>query len=173
MEGRPRQTYGGEEDPLAYGEYHGNDPVEIAPEEGDFEGGDGERGIVGDTYRKLRGKYQGGTSDGSSKPAGGLGSFIFHKLHDAVNDIGSKLDPNLVAGAGSTHSNTYGGTQYGDGPPTNPQHRYGSFATQQIGNDVKWYVDGCGYMWAVSRALQQAKSSIWILDCKILDIRFA
>jgi hypothetical protein len=27
-------------------------------------------------------------------------------------------------------------------------------------------VDGCGYMWAVSRALEQARETIWILDCE-------
>ncbi|RMD43559.1 hypothetical protein DV735_g1572, partial [Chaetothyriales sp. CBS 134920] len=44
------------------------------------------------------------------------------------------------------------------------QHRYESFATVKGGNDVKWYIDGCGYFWAVSDALEQARESIWILD---------
>jgi len=172
MDPRPGQGYGGGRDEaLAYGEYHG-DPADIAPEEEDYDGsGDGARGIVGDTYRKLRGKYQQQDQyDGSSgsKPSGGLGSFIFHKLHDAVNDIGAKLDPNLAAGAGAaTHSHTHAGAQCSDGMHDIQQHRYGSFAAQRTGNDAKWYVDGCGYMWAVSRALEQAATSIWILDCKL------
>ena len=29
---------------------------------------------------------------------------------------------------------------------------------------MKWYVDACGYMWAVSVALENAKHDIWILD---------
>lgn len=29
---------------------------------------------------------------------------------------------------------------------------------------MKWYVDACGYMWAVSVALEQAQHEIWILD---------
>jgi phospholipase D1/2 len=44
------------------------------------------------------------------------------------------------------------------------QNRYGSFASERVGNDAKWYVDGAGYMWAVGRALEGAKESIWILD---------
>ena len=43
-------------------------------------------------------------------------------------------------------------------------NRYGSFASPKNGNDVKWYVDGCSYFWAVSRALEGARESIWILD---------
>ncbi len=44
-------------------------------------------------------------------------------------------------------------------------HRFGSFAGPQEGNDVKWHVDGCSYMWAVSVALEEARESVWILDC--------
>ena len=44
------------------------------------------------------------------------------------------------------------------------QNRFQSFAPQRIGNDIKWFVDGCGYFWAVSVALEEAKESIWILD---------
>ncbi|MCJ1311199.1 hypothetical protein MMC25_004870 [Agyrium rufum] len=50
-----------------------------------------------------------------------------------------------------------------DQAPVN-QNRYGSFAAPREGNDVKWYVDGCGYFWAVSVALERATESIWILD---------
>jgi len=44
------------------------------------------------------------------------------------------------------------------------QNRFDSFASDKNGNDVKWYVDGCGYMWAASKALEGARESIWILD---------
>jgi len=42
--------------------------------------------------------------------------------------------------------------------------RFHSFAPPRTGNDVKWFVDGCGYMWAVSVAIEEARESIWILD---------
>ena len=169
MDSGSRWDEGRGEDPLAYGDYH-HDPAERPPEEGEFDGaGEGERGLVGDTYRKIRSKYRQDQYGGveSSKPSGGLGSFIFHKLHDAVNDIGSKLDANFPAGAeAGSHGHTHSGTQIGHGSSDNNRNRYASFATQRTGNDVKWFVDGCGYMWAVSRALEQATTSVWILDCK-------
>ena len=170
MEEGSRRQYGGEEDPLAYGDFHAppEDPAEIPAEEGDFDGvgGNGERGIVGDTYRKLRSKYQQGQGDGggSSNPSSGLGSFIFHKLHDAVNEIGAKLEHGTSSTAEMvTQDHNHPGVPYGH------QHRYGSFADQRVGNDAKWFVDGCGYMWAVSKAIEQANTSIWILDCKLSD----
>ncbi|KAG9231487.1 hypothetical protein BJ875DRAFT_516928 [Amylocarpus encephaloides] len=43
-------------------------------------------------------------------------------------------------------------------------NRFHSFAPQRSGNNAKWFVDGCGYMWAVSVALEEARESIWILD---------
>ena len=39
-------------------------------------------------------------------------------------------------------------------------NRFMSFAPPRTGNDVKWFVDGCGYMWAVSVAIEEAKESI-------------
>ncbi len=170
MDPRSGQQHGGGDEALAYGNYH-RDPAETVPEGEDYDGAAaGERGIVGDTYRKLRGRYQQqdqNDGSGESKPSGGLGSFIFHKLHDVVNDIGAKIGPNFaVAPGGATHSHTHTGAQCSDGMHNN-QHRYGSFAAQRTGNDAKWYVDGCGYMWAVSAALEQATTSIWILDCKL------
>jgi len=163
MERMPEQGHGRGDDPLAYGDYHGQDPEDIPPNESDYNGGEGERGIIGDTYRRFRGKYQ---QDHNAGGSGGLGSFIFNKLHDAVNDIGSKLDPALAGGVG-TSTQIPGGTQGSNPSQMNDgRHRYNSFAAQRIGNDTKWFVDGCGYMWAVSRALEQATTSIWILDCK-------
>lgn len=42
-----------EEDALAYGEYPGRGPVD---EDETYQGGD--RGIIGDTYRRWRGRHQ-------------------------------------------------------------------------------------------------------------------
>jgi len=43
-------------------------------------------------------------------------------------------------------------------------NRYHSFAPRRTQNSVKWFVDGCGYFWALSVALEQAHSQIWIMD---------
>lgn len=167
------QQYGGDEDPMAYGDYH--QPSAANPENAEnfSEGPEGERGIIGDTYRKFRGKYQ-SQYDGSSQskpkpPSGGLGSFFLNKVKGAVEDIGSKLESNIGPVGSNKHSHTHVGLQCDDGTHNNTQHRYGSFAAQRTQNDAKWYVDGCGYMWAVSEALERATESIWILDCKTLS----
>ncbi|KAF2760612.1 phospholipase D/nuclease [Pseudovirgaria hyperparasitica] len=44
------------------------------------------------------------------------------------------------------------------------EHRFGSFAPERDGNNVKWYVDGRDYYWAVSTALEEAKETIYIAD---------
>ena len=44
------------------------------------------------------------------------------------------------------------------------RNRYHSFAPPRTQNSVKWFVDGCGYFWALSVALEQAQSQIWIMD---------
>ena len=167
------------DDPLAYGDYHdrGFEGEEDEGYEGD------ERGLVGDTYRRIRSKYrpQQGSSgmsetagqpqanppNGGPEQSGGLASSLFNKIHGVVHGVGSELNQRLsgrerpFVTLGQTGQSTTGiGTQ------ATPQNRYGSFATQRYGNDAKWYVDGCGYMWAVSVAIEQARESIWILDCK-------
>jgi phospholipase D1/2 len=43
-------------------------------------------------------------------------------------------------------------------------HRYGSFAPVTQGNEVKWYVDGRDYFWAVSVAFENASECIYIED---------
>ena len=167
MDSRAGQQSGGrEDDPLAYGDYPASSGRRFQEGSEVDEGVEGERGLIGDTYRKVRDKYM-PQHDGSSQsnPSGGLGSFLFGKLQKTVQDIGSGIDQKL-GGTGSKHSHTHAGAQCDDGMHNTSQHRYGSFAAQRTGNDAKWYVDGCGYMWAVSRALEQATESIWILDCK-------
>jgi phospholipase D1/2 len=71
---------------------------------------------------------------------------------EVAEKIGTSLDPEAYA-------------QYGANKP-NAENRFGSFAPQRRHNDVKWFIDGCGYFWAVSEALESAKESIWILDCE-------
>ncbi|OCK78885.1 phospholipase D/nuclease [Lepidopterella palustris CBS 459.81] len=91
-------------------------------------------------------------------------SFLFDKMQSAVNTIGSEIK-GIISSPGYTHSHTHDSGVCSDG--THDDHagrRYLSFAPERHGNDVKWYVDGCGYMWAVSIALERAKKSIWILD---------
>ena len=160
---------GKQDSSLAYGDDH--DATRGVSQAGrDVEGTEADRGLIGDTYRKMLGKSKpqegtGATSAGAPQASSGLGSFVFNKLHDVVHDIGSELNQRL-GGRADQHSHTHAGAQCADGMHDNNQHRFGSFAPQRTGNDVKWYVDGCNYMWAVSRALEQAKETIWILDCE-------
>ena len=90
-----------------------------------------------------------GSNRGFTQKAGGGFSSFFGKITDAVKDIKN----NLTEGV-STEMHGIGKSK----------HRYDSFAEPRDGNDVKWYVDGCGYFWAVSVALEQARESVWILD---------
>ena len=92
---------------------------------------------------------------------------LFDGLHGALQGIGTDIAEKL-----GTHYEpqsqpygTYAG-QGGYNSQSTRTNRFGSFATPKNGNDVKWYVDGCSYMWAVSKALEGAKESIWILDCR-------
>lgn len=152
------------EDPLAYGDYH--ETPGPANEEGEY--GEGERGFIGDTYRKFRGRYTGQASPGQP-PTGGPGqspslvSGLFSTLHGAVHGIGSEVRQR-VSGKDRPSSHTHSGPYCDSSMHDSSQNRFGSFAAQRTGNDIKWFVDGCGYMWAVSRALEQARESIWILD---------
>ncbi|KAG8809980.1 hypothetical protein FRC18_004299 [Serendipita sp. 400] len=43
-------------------------------------------------------------------------------------------------------------------------NRFRSFAPEREGNTVKWFVDGHDYLWAISEAIESAKSEIYILD---------
>jgi len=155
------------ENSLAYGDYHesgshdqGDDQRD---DQRDDQSQDGERGFIGDTYRKYKTIYQqsqNGTTTGTQQSSG-LASSIFNKLHGVVQELSSQFDQTLS------------GKPQGQPPPAptvgaqaTTQNRFGSFARQEYGNDAKWYVDGCGYMWAVSMAIEQARDSIWILDCE-------
>ncbi|KAK4948015.1 hypothetical protein LTR10_013069 [Elasticomyces elasticus] len=91
-------------------------------------------------------------------------------VHNIGTDVASLVDPNYRPSSqygaqppGPTGYPTYANTP--GAPAQAPvQNRFDSFASEKPGNDVKWYVDGCGYFWAVSQALEAAKHSIWILD---------
>ncbi|KKA31135.1 hypothetical protein TD95_000597 [Thielaviopsis punctulata] len=48
-------------------------------------------------------------------------------------------------------------------PEPHRNHRFQSFVPPSAG-DVKWYVDGASYFWALSEALEKARETIYILD---------
>ena len=96
--------------------------------------------------------------------------FSFDKIHRVVHDIGSDIK-DKISGKDEQQQNPQGGnTQGGQGSQQpqaqefHTQHRFSSFAPERQGNDIKWYVDGCSYMYAVSIAIERARESIWILD---------
>ncbi|TIA60298.1 phospholipase D/nuclease [Aureobasidium pullulans] len=91
-------------------------------------------------------------------------SFLFDKVHQAVHQIGSDLKEQF-SDHGQTQAAGEGEQQaQSSHVQDHDMHRFQSFAPQRIGNEVKWYVDGAGYMHAVSMALERARESIWIMD---------
>ena len=148
-------------DGLAYGNDH-------SASQGTEEGAEGERGFIGDTFKKLRGRQyvpDGAVQSETQGSSSGFGSSLFNKLHGAVHGVGRQINHRLAGR--DTHSHTHADCECGHGTHDNTENRYHSFAPQRAGNSIKWYVDGCGYMWAVSQALEQATQSIWILDCML------
>jgi len=143
-------SYNRRDDDLAYGEYHGQN-------EG---GGDGERGLVGDMGRRLFGGKKEG-QQGSSQPGG---MSIFDKAHSSFHGFVSDLKDSLTGKEEQHVQQQQQGGQPQPGQEYHGQHRFLSFAPERHGNETKWYVDGCSYMWAVSVALERARESIWILD---------
>ncbi|KIW82010.1 hypothetical protein Z517_05037 [Fonsecaea pedrosoi CBS 271.37] len=118
--------------------------------------------------------YPGGPPTQQPQGRPDLTSKLFDGLHSTLHNIGS--DVTNLLGSGNRPPTQYGppppgqasyagypGVAVPQGIPSGP-NRYDSFASEKAGNDVKWYVDGCGYFWAVSQALEGAKHSIWILD---------
>ncbi|RJE18557.1 Phospholipase [Aspergillus sclerotialis] len=178
------------DDHLAYGRYYPQNP----DPDPDHPRDDSTRGFVGDTFKKLRDTYksnhpqypsqsqsyhgqgqshgQGHQFYGPSQQSPSYHDRPYHgqpskpdklsgllgKIQGAVADIGSE-----VAGRVGTALDPQGYAEYGQQNPATT-HRFGSFAPARPNNDVKWYVDGCSYFYAVSRALETAKESIWILD---------
>lgn len=85
---------------------------------------------------------------------------LLGKIQGTVTDLGSGLATKLGTAIDPQAYAAYGATK------PSSEHRFGSFAPPREHNDVKPYVDGCSYFWAVSVALENARESIWILDCK-------
>jgi phospholipase D1/2 len=92
-----------------------------------------------------------------------------------INDLKTKFDDLEASLRGdeaqadepqgaAKHSHTHLGEAYNKLHGHHEANRFNSFAPIRTRNDAKWYVDGCGYMWAVSMAIEEATESIWILD---------
>lgn len=85
------------------------------------------------------------------------------KITGSVHQLGSHVKSKLANL--DKHSHTHHNEECSEGfHGAHVENRFMSFAPQREGNNAKWYVDACGYMWAVSIAIEQAKESIWILD---------
>ena len=116
--------------------------------------------------------YPGGPSPQPPQKKSDTVASIFNTLHGVVHGVGAeiagKLSGQPVPAPTSQHGAQSGNAnpEAGIGAAGATSNRYGSFAGQKNGNDVKWHVDGCAYMYAVSKALENARESIWILDCK-------
>lgn len=97
-------------------------------------------------------------------------AFLFDKAKQALHDVEQSVkqsvagnSDSLPAAGGDVHAHTHATPECSD-RDKHHMHRFQSFAPQREGNDAKWYVDGCSYMWAVSVALENARESVWILD---------
>ena len=118
--------------------------------------------------------YPGGPPTQRPQGRPDIASKVFGGLQGTLHNIGSDVQ-NLL-GTGGRPPQQYGHQPPGQTgysnyaiPPNQPvisqgPNRYDSFASEKFGCDVKWYVDGCGYFWAISQALEGARRSIWILD---------
>lgn len=88
-------------------------------------------------------------------------AFLFDKVKSSLKDVEAKIKAEAIGKPVHAHTDSANVCSDND---SHHLHRFQSFAPQREGNEVKWYVDGCSYMWAVSLAIENAKSSIWILD---------
>lgn len=108
-----------------------------------------------------------GKPDFADKLLGGLIGSVTSIGHDVQSMVGGSHGQRPPPG-----QQPPGGYQPGlqsnlqtQGPTGSTRNRFDStFYGPKPGNDVKWYVDGCSYMWAVSHALENARQTIWILD---------
>jgi phospholipase D1/2 len=148
-----------DDDHLAYGDYH-DSPGKSSPRRNFFE----------DVAHRIRGGAPpvAGESPSDSKPqasstpkqSSGMAGFL-----GKIQNIGSGIKAKISSWE-ERHSHTHTSGECAEDLHTSHHaNRFTSFAPVREGNDVKWYVDGCGYFWAVSLALEQAKETIWILDC--------
>jgi phospholipase D1/2 len=93
---------------------------------------------------------------------------FFNKLHEPFHGFVSDLKDSLSGKDENKPQQQSAPPQQGAPPQPgqeyHSQHRFMSFAPERRGNETKWYVDGCSYMYAVSIAIEHARESIWILD---------
>jgi len=109
-----------------------------------------------------------------SKPSTGSGGFSVSSLETFTGALTSSLHSyaRTLFPATSTHKPVaqYGAPGESGLPAQQTENRFDSFAREKTGNGVKWYVDGKDYMYAVSIAIENARQSIWILDCTFSNL---
>lgn len=185
-----------DEDHLAYGDYHGDDQYDDGRERGlvrdlgrrllhkNHHGPEAvsrkscqsQTSKVGDSFQPvlIDHKYQPTHSYPYTDPSSANPQFsfdqpdkppkmtgFFEKIKEAIVGEDHEEAPTQQEFAADAAETAHEGAQ------RYSKHRFMSFAPQrQSGNDAKWFVDACGYMWAVSVALERAQESIWILDCE-------
>ncbi|KAF7874642.1 uncharacterized protein EAF02_008619 [Botrytis sinoallii] len=95
-------------------------------------------------------------------------SHFFHDAKAAIGDFVHEVESEVSKAAGISDGEKHSHTHIGEACHAlhinGKENRYGSFAPPRTGHDIKWHIDGCAYMWAVSVALEEAQESIWILD---------
>lgn len=91
-------------------------------------------------------------------------SDVKSSLHTFTSGIKQEINKISDAIEAEKHSHTNLGEKCHRLHIHHQDNRFHSFAPPRTGNDAKWFVDGCGYFWAVSVAIEEARKSIWILD---------
>lgn len=82
---------------------------------------------------------------------------LSHKKHE-IGKLGNLFNPNHRHDEEHEKATDKKRTKISD------SHRFRSFAPERPANNVKWYVDGRDYYWAVSIALERAQETIYIED---------
>lgn len=83
---------------------------------------------------------------------------------EAIFDKAKELvEGNISLGEQEQHSHTDASFNCDSVHAEHLNNRFNSFVPPSTGN-AKWFVDGCGYFWALSVALENATEYIWILD---------
>lgn len=91
-------------------------------------------------------------------------SDVKSSLHTFATSIKQEIGKISDAIEAEKHSHTNIGEECHRLHIHHQDNRFHSFAPPRTSNDAKWFVDGCGYFWAVSVAIEEARESIWILD---------
>lgn len=162
------------QDPYGYS----NNPSSSTVGSQQYGGGSGASGYYnqpGQSQQPSQPAYPGGPPPQRPQQKPGAADKLLGGLLGSVTSIGHDVEK--ILGHGSSQGRPpQGQPQYGSqsGLQTNLQtqvpaphtrNRFDStFPGPKAGNDVKWYVDGCSYMWAVSQALENARQTVWILD---------